>query len=43
MANHITAAEAIQQWVDDRLAEAPRITPEQVATLADLLAEARKQ
>lgn len=41
MARRITPAEAVQRWIDDRLAEAPLITPEQAATLADLMADAR--
>lgn len=41
MAHQITPGEAIQQWIDDRLAEAPTITAEQAATLSDLLASAR--
>lgn len=41
MAHDITTGEAIQQWIDDRLAEAPPITPEQAAKLSDLLADAR--
>lgn len=43
MAHHITPGEAIQQWIDDRLAEAPPITPEQAGKLIDLLAGARNQ
>lgn len=41
MAHHTTPGEAIQQWIDDRLAEAPPISPEQATTLSDLLADAR--
>lgn len=37
----MTPGEAVQQWIDDRLAEAPAITAEQAATLSDFLADAR--
>jgi hypothetical protein len=41
MAHSFTSEESIQRWIDDRLAEAPPISPEQAAKLSDLLANVR--